>query len=514
MTQTLARLVAAAAAERGQSDAIIFRDRALTFRQLDERSSRIAQALAADGFGAGDRIAYLDKNTPQFFELLFGVAKLGAVTVGVNWRLQPDEIGHILRDANAKAIVVGARYEPTISAVRGDLRALQRIISLGESANYPAYEAFIEQQPAGDPAGDAGPDGVVVQMYTSGTTGLPKGAMLTNTNLLATLADESDELFFNDDSVNLVVLPLFHIGGAGWGLMGLYNRCLTVLLREVDPAEILRAIERHRVTHALFVPVVLKMLLDHPDLASTDLSSMELIIYGASPISQDVLSRALDAFDCKFVGAYGLTETAGQVTTLAPEEHRIDNPFPHRIESVGKAVPGAELRVVDLETEEAVPTGDVGEVWVRSRQVMKGYWNKPEETEQAILGDGWLRTGDAGYLDGDGFLFITDRIKDVIISGGENVYPAEVENALMSHPGIDDVAVIGVPDERWGETVRAIVVRANGDDLTDQEVIDYAREKIAHYKCPTSVVWVDELPRNPSGKILKKDLRASFGSID
>ena len=514
MIESLPGLVRSAAAERGQSNAIIFGDRVLSFRELDDRSSRLAQGLLREGVRAGDRIAYLDKNTPEFFVLLFGVAKLGAVTVGVNWRLQPDEIEHILRDAEAKVIVVGEEYEKTITTIKDRLCDLRRIISLGHSRDYETFDSFIDPHPADDPGGDAGPEGVVAQMYTSGTTGLPKGAMLTNNNMVATLRDESEELYFTPDSVNLVELPLFHIGGAGWGLMGLYNRCLTVLLREVDTVEILRALDSHKVTHALFVPVVLKMLLDRPELAGTDLSSMELIIYGASPIPQDVLSRALDAFDCKFVGAYGLTETAGQVTTLGHEEHRLDSSFPKRIESVGTAVAGAELRVVDVETGENLPVGQVGEVWVRSRQVMKGYWKKPEETERAIVDGGWLRTGDAGYLDADGFLFITDRIKDVIISGGENVYPAEVENALMSHPGIADVAVIGVPDETWGETVRAIVVRAADADLTDQDVTEYGRDRIAHYKCPTSVRWVEELPRNPSGKILKKELRVRFASPD
>jgi long-chain acyl-CoA synthetase len=235
-----------------------------------------------------------------------------------------------------------------------------------------------------------------------------------------------------------------------------------------------------------------------------------VLVYGASPISEDVLARSVTTFGCKFWQAYGLTETTGAVVNLAPADHDPNGPNRHRLRSCGLPGPGVEIRIVDTDALADCPQGEVGEIWIRSPQVMKGYWNMPDETAKSIDPDGWFRSGDAGYLDEDGYLYIHDRVKDMIVSGGENVYPAEVENVLMGHPAIADVAVIGVPHEKWGETAKAVVVRAAGADVSEQDVIDYARERLARFKCPTSVDWVDALPRNPSGKILKKDLRGPY----
>ncbi len=263
-------------------------------------------------------------------------------------------------------------------------------------------------------------------------------------------------------------------------------------------------------THGFLVPAVLQFMLMIPGVDEADFSSLRVLVYGASPISEEVLARSVATFGCKFWQAYGLTETTGAVVNLAPEDHDTSGPNRHRLRSCGLPGPGVEVRIVDTDTLADVPTGEVGEIWIRSAQVMKGYWNMPDETEKAITADGWFRSGDAGFLDGDGYVFIHDRVKDMIVSGGENVYPAEVENVLMAHPGIADVAVIGVPHDKWGETAKAMVVKAADVEVTEQEIIDYAREHLARFKCPTSVEWIDVLPRNPSGKILKKDLRAPY----
>jgi long-chain acyl-CoA synthetase len=247
-----------------------------------------------------------------------------------------------------------------------------------------------------------------------------------------------------------------------------------------------------------------------PGAETADYSSLKVIVYGASPISEEVLARSVEVFKCKFWQTYGLTETTGAIINLPPSDHDPKGPNRHRLRSCGVPGPGVELRIVDTDTMTDCPQGQVGEIWIRSPQVMKGYWKMPDETAKSIDADGWFRTGDAGYVDADGYVYIHDRVKDMIVSGGENVYPAEVENVLMSHPGIADVAVIGVPDEKWGETPKAIVVRAAGVEVTEQEIIDFARERLAKFKCPTSVDWIDALPRNPSGKILKKDLREPF----
>jgi long-chain acyl-CoA synthetase len=305
-------------------------------------------------------------------------------------------------------------------------------------------------------------------------------------------------------------MPLFHIGGGGWALVGLYHGCPMVLVRELDPAALVRIIADEKVTHGFLVPAVLQFMLMVPGVQDADFSSLQMILYGASPISVQVLAESIRTFKCKFVQAYGLTETTGAIVSLPAEDHDPDGPHAHRLRSAGKANLGVEIRVVSVETGEDMPEGEVGEIWCRTVQNMKGYWNLPEETAKSMPGDGWFRTGDAGYLDRDGYLYIHDRVKDMIVSGGENIYPAEIENVLMAHPAVADVAVIGVPSERWGETPKALVVRAAGTEVTEAELIAYCRERLAGYKCPSSVDWVEVLPRNPSGKILKKDLRKPY----
>ena len=272
----------------------------------------------------------------------------------------------------------------------------------------------------------------------------------------------------------------------------------------------MKLIPEKRITHAFLVPAVLQFMLAVPDVDKGDFSSLKVFVYGASPISEDVLARSVKTFGCRFWQAYGLTETTGAVINLPPADHDPDGPNKHRLRSCGIPGPGVEVRVVDATTHTDMPINEVGEIWLRGPQVMKGYWKMPDATTEAIVDGGWFRSGDAGYLDADGYLYIHDRVKDMIVSGAENVYPAEVENALMSHPAIADVAVIGVPHDKWGETVKAIVVRKAGVEVTEQEIIEFSRERLAKFKCPTSVDWIDVLPRNPSGKVLKKDLRAPF----
>jgi long-chain acyl-CoA synthetase len=291
----------------------------------------------------------------------------------------------------------------------------------------------------------------------------------------------------------------------------MWNGCHSILLREFVPPDVLADLERHRVTNALFVPAMLQFLAAVPDAEQRDYSPLRSIVYGASPITDDVLARAMRTFKCPFIQVYGLTETSGAITELSAADHDPTGPRARLLRSAGKPYPWVELRIVDPDTGKDRPTGQVGELWTRSVQNMKGYWKKHEETARAIADGGWLKTGDAGFVDADGYVFLTDRVKDMIVSGGENIYPAEIENALMSHPAVADVAVIGVPSDRWGETVKAIVVDApDAVAASDAELIDYCRERLAKYKCPTSVDRITALPRNPSGKILKTELREPY----
>ncbi|MCZ7525352.1 MAG: fatty acid--CoA ligase [Acidimicrobiia bacterium] len=510
MDLTLGGMIRARAADRGDRPAITYQERSTSYAELDARASRVANALIGEGVGPGDRVAFLDHNSPEYFEVLLGGGKVGAVSVAVNWRLHPSEMAWILNDSQASVLVVGTDLLPALDEMEPELESVRRVVVLGDHPRHPGYEAWIGDRPADDPDVEVAPDDVAMLVYTSGTTGLPKGAMIPHRNLFALVPYASAEWGFGPESVSLVVMPLFHIAGSGWGLVGLYLGAHNVLLRAVDPAAILAAVPEHRITHTIFVPAVMQLLMATPGVTETDFSSLRTVVYGASPITREVLVRAIETFGCEFSQAYGLSETTGAVVMLPAADHHPDGPSPERLRAAGVAMPGVELRIVDPGTGADVPTGAVGEVWIRSGQVMRGYWNRPEDTAGSITPDGWFRSGDAGYLDEHGYLFIQDRVKDMIITGGENVYPIEVENVLMTHPGVADVAVIGVPDDRWGEAVKAIVVRAPGIEATEAELVAHAREHLAHYKCPTSVAWADELPRNPSGKILKRELRAPY----
>jgi long-chain acyl-CoA synthetase len=489
--------------------AYVLEGRVVTFAELHERSNRAAQALAAAGVGAGDRVALLDKNCLEYFEVLFGAAKLNAVLVAVNWRLAPPEAAFIVNDAGAQVLVVGEELVPLLDGLEADLTSASTVVVIGPHDRHPSYEAWLGAHEPVDPGVVAGPDDVAFQYYSSGTTGVPKGVQLTNAACFASITNSRDLLAFDDSSVSMAVMPQFHVAGGFWGLAALYAGRPCILQREVDPVGIVGLIEEHRVTHAVFVPALLQFLVQVPGIAEADLSSMQCLVYGASPISEEVLVASVRTFRCDFLQAYGMTETSGGCVFLPPADHDPDGPHRHRLRAAGLPGPGTEVQVVDASLA-PVATGEVGEVLIRSGQNMVGYWNQPDETARTLVDGGWLRTGDAGYLDEDGYLYIHDRVKDMIISGGENVYPAEVENRLMAHPGIADVAVIGVPHDRWGETPKALVVRAAGASITEDDVIAWAREGLAHYKCPTTVEWRDELPRNPSGKLLKTTLREPY----
>ncbi len=496
---------------RAERTALIQDDRAMTWAELYERSSRVAQAMAEAGVGVQDRVAFLDKNGFEHFEVFFGAGLLNAVCVDVNWRLAAPEVEFIVNDAEAKVLVVGGDFVPILDAIVESLTTVTKIVVIGGHRDHGGYEDWVARYPADDPGHQSELDDVAFQLYSSGTTGRPKGVMLTNSNFFSLLPAAKEIWELTPDTVNLIAMPLFHIGGGGWAVAGMYEGCTSVIFRELDPAKLITTLVDRKVTHAFLVPAVLQFMLMVPGAEEADYSNLKVFVYGASPISEDVLAKCVKMFEpCKFWQAYGLTETTGVVVNLPPEDHDPDGPNKHRLRSCGVAGPGVELRIVGDDGESECAVGEVGEIWIRSQQNMLGYWNNPEETAKALTHDGWFKSGDAGYLDADGYLYIHDRVKDMIVSGGENVYPAEVENVLMAHPGVADVAVIGVPHDKWGETAKAMVVPAAGVEVTEAELIAYAKERLATFKCPTSVDWVEALPRNPSGKILKKDLREPF----
>ncbi len=503
---TYASTIRALAATRPDAAALTFGTTTLSFADLDRRSSMAASALVCAGVGPGDRVAVLSKNHPVFFELAFACSKAGAILVGLNWRLAPAEIAAIVADAAPTVIVVADEQSLLLTPEARATAGITRIVSLETE-----YEAWLTTGTGEDPAVPTSTDDAILLLYTSGTTGVPKGVELSNRNTAYTKLLATEVWGFTADKVNLAGMPMFHIGGIGYGMGALLVGGHTVLLCDLDPATIITAVATHRVTHAFFVPAVIQTILMAPDVEDADLTSLELLVYGASPIGDAVLRRAIELLGCSFMQNYGMTETAGSIVALLPEDHLLDDADGAALlRSCGRAVPWVEVAIINPLTCEPVTLGEVGEIWTRSPMNMRGYRAKPKETAATITNDGWLRTGDAAYADSGGYLYLFDRFKDMIVSGAENIYPAEIENVLYDHPAIAEVAVIGVPSERWGETPKAIIVLRPGHVLDAATVIEFARTRLARYKCPSSVDFVEVLPRNASGKVLKKELRVPF----
>lgn len=488
--------------------ATLFHDRTQSYAALDANVRKVAAALAASNIGHQERVAYLGLNSDTYIELFFGAAFSGRILIPINWRLAAPEVAYILRDCEAQIVFVDPDFADLAHGVRDECPKLREIIEVPNG-----YEAWRDAATCAEPSTmEATSKDVLVQMYTSGTTGFPKGALLTHESLLAAIAKgklvNREWSEWDETDIALMAMPCFHIGGTVWGFQTLCNGGTCVILDKPDIAQIIETIAAQHITKMFAVPAVLLTILNHPDTASTDLSSMQEVFYGASPIPPATLKRAMETFGCSFIQYYGMTEVSGSITYLPPEDHDIAGT--PRMASCGKPFPNVEIRVAD-ETGADVPTGSVGEILIKADSIMKGYWNRPDDTEAAFHGE-WYRSGDAGYLDEDGYVYLFDRVKDMIVSGAENIYPAEVEAALMDHPAIADTAVIGVPDETWGEAVKALVVKRN--DVTAEAIIDFARTKIAGYKVPKSIDFVDDLPRNPSGKILKKELRKAYWPQD
>ena len=490
-----------------------FEGRATDYGAFDANSSRAANGLIALGLKPDDRVAYLGKNSDIYFELLMATAKAGGVMAPINWRLAVPEIAWIIDNCGARILLVGPEFTELVAANRAAFPGVDHVIAAeGAASGFPDYRSWRDGFPDADPAVPRGEEDAVIQMYTSGTTGKPKGAVLTNGSVLRSRLDRDPALQaewerWSEDDVGLVAMPCFHIGGTGYGITVMVNGATGVITREFDPGGVLDLIETYGISKIFMVPAAMQIIVNQPRAREVDFSRLRHIAYGASPIPLDLLRQCIDIFQCGFVQMYGMTETSGTIAALPPEDH--DPNGNERMRSVGKPLRGVEMRVIDAEGN-PLPPRAIGEIAIRTQANMREYWRRPEATAETIDSDGWLRTGDAGYTDEDGYFYLHDRVKDMIISGGENVYPAEVENAIYGHPAVADVAVIGVPDTKWGEAVKACVVLKPGADADAGEIITWARERIAGYKCPKSVDFIPALPRNPSGKILRRELRAPY----
>ena len=502
----LADIPSVHAQARGGETAIAFEDRTLTYAELERRSRGVAQGLLQMGVAPGDRVAWLGRNCDTFFEAFFGAARTRACLAPINFRLAIPEIAFILKDSGARVFLVTPDFFDCALAVTRDMARPPRLIAVGGACEgFESFEALRDGAPdVALPTPLATDD--VLQLYTSGTTGLPKGVRLTNANYegFMKVAPTVEGFNYAAHETVLIVMPLFHVAGTNISLAGLAGGGRVIVLGEFSPAAVLSLIEAETVAHIFLAPAMIQMTLQAPQIETADLSSLRTVAYGASPISEAVLAKAKARFGCGFVQFYGMTETSGAGSFLAPSAHEGE-----RLRSCGTPWPGVEMRIQDAEGRE-VAVGGIGEIAIKGWPIMAGYWNRPEATAETVSADGWLRTGDAGYRDAAGFYFVHDRVKDMIVSGGENVYPAEVENAILGCPGVADAAVIGVPDERWGEAVKAIVVPAAGASPTPEDIIAWARGRIAGYKAPKSVDFVDALPRNASGKVLRRELRMPF----
>ncbi|MEP2724987.1 fatty acid--CoA ligase [Roseibium sp.] len=488
-----------------------FEGRETSWAELEERANRVANALVAEGLEQGERIGFAGKALDGFFELMFGVAKAGMVLVPAQWRLAAAEIAQVLEDGEAKLVFLAADQFERIDSFC-QLPGVRKCIAMEEGSELPPFARWRDAAPATPRDTGPSPREVAIQLYTSGTTGKPKGVMLSHDNILSGRREGMKHSMpwneWREEDVNLVALPLGHIGGIGWGIVGYFNGATTILHRDFKPDAVLDAMEQEGISKMFLVPTAIQMLLLEPEVRERNFETLRHILYGASPIALDLLREATEVFGCGFCQQYGMTETCGTVVYLPPEDH--DPAGNERMRSAGLPMPGVEIRVVHPHERTELPVRAVGEVETRSVANMVGYWNRPDATAETVDNEGWLRTGDAGYLDEDGYLFIHDRFKDMICSGAENVYPAEVESAIYSHPDVQEVAVFGVPDPKWGEAIKAAVVRRPDTDPLESEIIAFAKKRIAGFKVPKSIDFVDALPRNPSGKVLRRALRDPY----
>ncbi|MSQ40715.1 MAG: long-chain-fatty-acid--CoA ligase [Dehalococcoidia bacterium] len=497
-------------------NAIIFDAKHITFGQMMERVNRLANALADLGVGPGDRVATMQVNCNEYVESYFAVAKLDAVFVPINFRARADELTFMLNDSGTKALLVGQRYLDMVTSIKPSLTSLQTAISL-EAARpgFPAYDDLLAKASDEErfPTGEE--DDLTIIMFTAGTTGTPKGVMLSHNSFTSYILNNVDPVDLDSEEKNILTVPLHHIAGIQAVMAAIYGGRTLVLQRQFEEEEWMRLVQDEQVNRAMMVPTMLKRLMDHAKFKEYNLSSLQVITYGAAPMPLVIIQQAIKVFpDTRFINAFGQTETASTITMLPPEDHNIREGEADyekklkRLSSIGKPLPDVEVLIVD-EDGKKTAVGVSGEIVARGSRLMKGYWNREEATKETLRG-GWLYTGDLGYFDADGYIFLSGRAKDFIKRGGEMVAPEEVEQILHSHPSIDEAAIIGVPDVEWGERILAVAVKKPGKEVTEQELIDFCRPHMAGFKRPEKVVFVKELPRNPMGKVLKRELRQQY----
>lgn len=501
------------AREQGEAVFAMHGSRQISYREAQAETHRLAHALIRAGLQRGERVAILSKNSIEYMLLYFAAAKTGIVPVPLNYRLAPAEWAYILNDAGARILFAGNDYPHQVDSIRGELKTTARFIVVGatDQPGWETYHQFAADQPDTPPHRLVTPDDDLFQLYTSGTTGHPKGAVLTHRAVTTHLFQMGIAHNIQPGERLLLVAPVFHVAALNAGAFPCLaaGGCLYIQ-EDFRPAEVVRALSEEQIGMAILVPAMIQACLTAvPDAAQRNYENLRLIHYGASPIAEATLRRAIETFQCEFSQGYGMTEMSAAIAILAWADHQYAlKEKPDLLLAAGRPILGTELQIVDAD-DNPLPNGVIGQVLARGPQMMKGYWQQPEATAEALRG-GWMHTGDAGILDDAGYLYIQDRVKDMVVSGGENVYPRVVEELLFKHPAVAEAAAIGVPDEKWGETIKAIIVLRPGMTATEAEIIDFCRGKLGGFERPRSVDFVDALPRTPSGKVLKRVLREPY----
>lgn len=488
--------------------AIIGDEGSLTYAELDEASDRFAAWLQKRGYAPGTRIAYLGRNSELLFPVFFGCIRAGCVLVPINWRFAVPEVEYVLRDSEAKLLIHSPEFTQAAQTASGSLSSPPQLLPIAGAPKVDTLKRVFSSSIGPAPRIDL-PDAVVLQLYTSGTTGRPKGVMTSHRQMSVARwveVDSPDWVDWKSDEVLLSAMPNFHSGGFSWILIGLLRQITCICTADPSPANLLALSRKYQATRNFIVPAVVRMLVEMIESSGEQPPPYRSIFYGAAPMDFDLIQRCQRLFGahCGFAQYYGMTEMCGSVTFLPPKEHRPDKP--ERLRSVGRPLAGFELEIRDPQGRVLGPH-QAGEIFARSPTRMLGYWHQPEATAEVLLPDGWYRTGDGGYVDEEGYLYLTDRIKDMIISGAENIYPAEVEAAVRFHPAVQDVVVVGVPDEQWGETVCAVVELRPNASLSIEELREFARQRIAGYKLPRLLRVVEQLPRTATGKLQRGAVR-------
>jgi long-chain acyl-CoA synthetase len=508
---SLTQLIRRAAQTRGDAIATVDGDRTQSWSEFVEKVGRFASGLQKLGAGSGDCVAIMALNSDRYFEYMFAVPWAGCVFQPVNTRLAGAEVIYWLNDSEARILLVDSSFADLIMSIRDELKFVEKLVYIDDGEVPPGFVTYAEMIDSGTvPDSNRQGDEVAGLFYTGGTTGRSKGVMLTHTNLVVNALQSVALLDCRPGDRILRVAPMFHIADAFLGMTSVTMGGSNYFLPSFEPLSTMKSMQDHAIQRMLLVPTMINMLVNHAEVSSYDLTSLRSIVYGASPMPESVIRRAMQVMpETRFLQVYGQTESAPLITILPSDRHTFDGPLAGKMKSAGQAAPGIDLVILD-ENSQPVPPGTVGEVCMRGPNVMLGYRNMAEQTEKAIIDD-WLHTGDGGYLDEEGFLFIVDRVKDMIISGGENVYSAEVENAIYQHEAVNQCAVIGIPHEKWGEQVHAIVVPNDGEELDEDGLIIHCKSLIAGFKCPRSVSFQEEpLPLSGAGKILKTDLRKPY----